>query len=291
MKTDALRRSSVYAGRPITKRPAWHGVVAWETLLNGMSAGMFLVAALGELASAESFGHVARIAYPVALVLLLADLMLLVIDLGDPWRFHHMLRVFKPSAPMSLGVWCLSVFSIPAAVAAILSVTPDLGGTLESVRKLAVMAGMLPALGAAAYKGVLFSTSAQPVWKDARWLGGYLTTSAVVLGCAEMVLLAVVTEEVHAAGVLSMALFVLLLLNAVPLGLLVRNVAAALPQREYGRLVDLAMTSILLPLFILCLPSGGTAATLAIPAILVVNLAIRHTLVAAPRLAKPEATS
>ena len=34
------------------------------------------------------------------------------------------------------------------------------------------------------YKGVLFSTSSQPGWKDARWLGGYLINSALVLGCA-----------------------------------------------------------------------------------------------------------
>ena len=31
------------------------------------------------------------------------DLLFLVLDLGDPLRFHYMLRVFKPSAPMSLG--------------------------------------------------------------------------------------------------------------------------------------------------------------------------------------------
>ena len=39
--------------------------------------------------------------------------MLLVLDLGDPLRFHHMLRVFKPSSPMSLGTWSLTVYSLP----------------------------------------------------------------------------------------------------------------------------------------------------------------------------------
>ena len=43
------------------------------------------------------------------------------------------------------------------------------------------VAGLLPALGSAVYKGVLFSTTSQPGWKDARWLGGYHANSAVVL--------------------------------------------------------------------------------------------------------------
>ena len=46
-------------------------------------------------------------------MLLIVDLACLVLDLGDPLRFHHMLRVFKPSSPMSLGTWCLSAYSLP----------------------------------------------------------------------------------------------------------------------------------------------------------------------------------
>ena len=54
-----------------------------------------------------------RLAYPIALVLLLTDLLLLVLDLGDPLRFHHMLRVFKPYSPMSFGTWSLTLYSLP----------------------------------------------------------------------------------------------------------------------------------------------------------------------------------
>ena len=73
------------------------------------------------------------VAYPVALVFLAADLVLLVVDLGDPWRFHHMLRMFKPGSPMSLGVWSLTVYSLPLTIAAILSVMP-MNETWEWVR-------------------------------------------------------------------------------------------------------------------------------------------------------------
>ena len=135
--------------------PGWHGLIAWDALLNGMATGLFLAAAISELAAPAVFMRAAKVAYPVALLLLLVDLVLLVLDLGDPLRFHHMLRVFKPSSPMSLGTWCLTIFSLPLTAAAGLSVLAILGWDFERARLLAVILGLLPGFGAAAYKGVL----------------------------------------------------------------------------------------------------------------------------------------
>ena len=129
-----------YAAQPVTKPPAWHGLVAWDMLFNNLTTGLFLVAALGELAAPEAFTPVAKAAYPLALALLVADLLCLVLDLGDPLRFHHMLRVFKPTSPMSLGTWCLTVYSFPLTVAAALSLLPAGGPALEGARKAAVAA-------------------------------------------------------------------------------------------------------------------------------------------------------
>src|SRR5499433_1440310 len=189
MRTDAKLQTSTYATEPVTKAPAWHGLVAWDMLFNGLATGLFLVAAISELVAPERFAAVAKAAYPVALLLLLVDLLCLVLDLGDPLRFHHMLRVFKPSAPMSLGTWCLTIFAVPLTVAAAISLVPVQWTTLETIRKIAVLIALLPALGSAVYKGVLLSTNSQPGWKNARWLGGYLTNSAFMLGCAEMLVL------------------------------------------------------------------------------------------------------
>src|ERR1700726_1411364 len=141
MRTEVMPATNVhgYANGPITKAPAWHGLVAWDLLFNNLTTGLFLVAATGELAAAAIFTPVAKAAYPVALDLRLADLVCLVLDLGDPWRFHHMLRVFKPSSPMSLGTWCLTIYSFPLTVAAALSLLPDGDAALEWSRRLAVI--------------------------------------------------------------------------------------------------------------------------------------------------------
>jgi len=223
-----------YANGPVTKAPNWHGLVAWDLLLNNLTTGLFLVAATGDLAAPEVFTPAAKAAYPIALVFLLADLLCLVLDLGDPLRFHHMLRVFKPGSPMSFGTWCLTIYSLPLTVAAALSLLPEGGMTLEWVRRTAVVLDLLPALGSAVYKGVLLSTNAQPGWRDARWLGGYLTNSALMLGCAEMLALSVLMGQESAATALRTALGLLLMLNVIPLGLLLADLRPVL-ARIYTR--------------------------------------------------------
>ena len=130
-----------YTDQDVTKVPGWHGLVAWDLLFNNLTTGLFLFAAVGELASPVLLGPLAKAAYPVALVLLLTDLMLLVSDLGDPLRFHHMLRVFKPSSPMSLGTWSLTVYSLPLTLivaieaAQVLRLLPSGSMALEWARK------------------------------------------------------------------------------------------------------------------------------------------------------------
>jgi hypothetical protein len=246
---------------PVTRVPGWYGTIAWDALLNGMATGLFLAAAVGELAAPAVFAPVAKVAYPVALVLLLVDLGLLVSDLGDSLRFHHMLRVFKPGSPMSVGTWCLTIFSLPLTAAAALSLSAEMGMDFEWARILAVVVGLLPGFGAAAYKGVLLSTNAQPGWKDARWMGGYLTNSALLIGCAELLVLSALMGQTQATAILRSAFIVLLVLNVIPLGLLFANLQpthARLYTREQqwrvGALIFAAGTLIPLGLTLL---NGG----------------------------------
>ena len=209
--------ASDYLTKPPTKAPSWHGLVVFDVWFNNLTAGLFLVAALSQLIAPEPFSNVTRVAFPLAFLLLIVDLVLLVLDLGDPWRFHHMLRVFKPSSPMSLGTWCLTAYSLPLAIAALLALLGIQPGWFEA---LVLITGILPALGTAIYKGVLFSTSSQPGWKDARWLGSYLTSSAFLLGSALFVVLAIWMKQDRAIEILRPALVGLLLLNGVTIGLL-----------------------------------------------------------------------
>ena len=65
-------------------------------------------------------------------------------------------------------------------------------------RKAAVAGGIPFAFGSAAYKGVLFSTTSQPGWKDARWFGAYLVNSALLLGAGQLLVIAEVSSDFRA---------------------------------------------------------------------------------------------
>ncbi len=285
-----------YANQVITKPPAWHTLVVFDVLFNNLTTGLFLVAAVAELAKPALFTPVATWAYPVALVLLLIDLGLLVMDLGDKLRFHHMLRVFKPSSPMSLGTWCLTVYSLfltaillAEFVAALGWLSGD-GGPAWWVRRLAVIGGLPFAFGSAAYKGVLFSTTAQPGWKDARWLGAYLVNSALVLGAGELLVIAALMGESRAVDTLVPAVVLLAIFNLVPLGLLASDlhpVASRIyPRRSRAAAgASVFAAGVVLPVGLLLIGSGVALASAALVAIVSANLVVRYWIVRLPHVA------
>jgi hypothetical protein len=201
-----------------------------------------------------------------------------------------MLRVFKPSSPMSLGTWCLTVYSLPLTVAAGLSLLPGGGPAVEWARKAAVILGLLPALGSALYKGVLLSTNSQPGWRDARWLGGYLTNSALLLGCAELLALAELLGQERASALLRPALLLLLVLNLVPLGLVGMNLRPALSRaytpQQLGRLAALCVgVGTLVPLALLAAGGGSLLVLTAVLCLLLGSLAARFVIVRLPHAA------
>lgn len=150
-----------YYGQPIIKEPVW----TWEIPcyfftggLAGASSGLGFLAALG------GNGRLARAARLTALAGTTASPVLLVMDLGRPERFYNMLRVFKPTSPMSVGTWILSSYGPAAGVAAmsdVLGVFPRLGRASEAVAAL-----LGPAL--AVYTAVLIADTSVPVWHEAR---------------------------------------------------------------------------------------------------------------------------
>jgi hypothetical protein len=282
-----------YLTQDITKVPGWHDLVAWDLLFNNLTTGLFLFAAVGELAAPGLLGPVARAAYPVALVLLLTDLAMLVLDLGDPLRFHHMLRIFKPSSPMSLGTWSLTIYSLPLTLivaleaAQFIGLLPSGSIALEWVHWSAVVFCLLPAFGSLAYKGVLFSTSSQPGWKDARWLGGWMANSAITLGCAELLALSVLTGHPRAAAALRTVAAVLLLLNLIPTGLLFLELRETLSRIYREKQVHLALALIvvggtLIPLNLLLVGDGAPWLLGAVLFVLAGNLAIRSLFLKIP---------
>jgi formate-dependent nitrite reductase membrane component NrfD len=183
-----------YYGLPMLKEPTWEWHVALYFFLEGISAGSFLLASMADLFGRRSFRGLARAGYYTSLAALMPCPYLLIADLGRPERFHHMLRIFKPSSPMNLGAWTLLAFGGPLTLLTARHLAEDLGlsvAPLEAVDKILparaqAALGVPLALVLASYPGVLLATTSNPLWSKSRWLGALFSSSAVGTGAAAL---------------------------------------------------------------------------------------------------------
>ncbi|MBL6276206.1 polysulfide reductase NrfD [Micromonospora fiedleri] len=164
---------SSYYGRPILKPPVWTWEIAAYLFTGGVAAGSSLLAAGGQLTGRPAMRRAGRVA---ALAAVTASAGLLVKDLGRPERFHHMLRVAKPTSPMSVGTWILAAYGPAAGLAAVAEAAPLLPrrGPLGLARRVLPPVGRVAGLAAAAtapalgtYTGVLLADTAVPSWHEA----------------------------------------------------------------------------------------------------------------------------
>jgi hypothetical protein len=157
-RADGQPRS--YYGRPIVKTPPWTDEIPWYLFSGGLTGASASLALGARVAGNDRLATNAMTASAAGVAV---SLPLLVHDLGRPARFHHMLRMFKPTSPMNIGSWILASIG-PAAVGATLAnrlgIFPRLGRVAE------VAAGALgPALST--YTGVLLADTAVPTWHSA----------------------------------------------------------------------------------------------------------------------------
>lgn len=158
---------SSYYGRPILKPPAWDWRIPAYLFAGGLSAGSTLLSVGADLTGRPLLRRRTRVA---ALAGLGASTYLLVSDLGRPERFHHMLRVAKPTSPMSMGTWIIAAYSPGIGLAAVSELLPARWRLTRLMRWTARPAGMSSAVMApalASYTAVLLSQSAVPAWHTA----------------------------------------------------------------------------------------------------------------------------
>jgi hypothetical protein len=166
-----------YYGRPVLKAPVWKPIIAWYFFTGGL-AGASSALALG--AQATGNRRLRRSALLASAAGIAVSGPLLVVDLGRPARFLNMLRVAKPTSPMSVGSWMLAAFgplSVAAAASELTGQTPKAG------RAAAVGAGVLgPAV--ATYTAVLVADTAIPAWHDAHRELPFLFAASAVASAA-----------------------------------------------------------------------------------------------------------
>ena len=171
--------------------PGWTWYILFYFFFAGLSGGCYFIATLFRLNGEPSDRALARLGYYVALPTLLVCPVLLILDLGTPPRFWHMMWNITPGAegvnfkywsPMSVGVWALLLFSAFVTVSFLEALVSErrpmrlFDGVLG---KVFMVVGALLGLFIAGYTGVLLSVSNQPVWSDTWALGGLFLASGL----------------------------------------------------------------------------------------------------------------
>jgi formate-dependent nitrite reductase membrane component NrfD len=162
-----------YYGRPVIKEPVWKVPDVPAYLFLGGLAGASSVLAAG--AQLSGYRELAKVAKAGALGAISLSAVALVNDLGRPKRFANMLRVFKPSSPMSVGSWLLAVYGPVAGAAAV----SELTGKLPAAGRAATLAAGLLGPGIATYTAALICDTAVPAWHE-----GYREMPYVFAGSA-----------------------------------------------------------------------------------------------------------
>lgn len=155
-----MTETETYYGRPVLKAPVWKPAIALYFFTGGV-AGASSVLAFA--ASVTGNRRLARSALLASVASVVASGPLLVVDLGRPSRFLNMLRVAKPTSPMSVGSWVLAAFA-PATMAAAAS---DLTGRIPRLGRTAAAVAALLGPAVATYTAVLVADTAIPAWHDA----------------------------------------------------------------------------------------------------------------------------
>ncbi|WP_162604585.1 NrfD/PsrC family molybdoenzyme membrane anchor subunit [Geomonas edaphica] len=163
-----------YYGLALLKEPVWIWSVPAYFYVGGVAGGGAVLAAA--LHGKRPLRRLAAWCRVLAFLGTTVGPALLTYDLGRMSRFLNMLRVFRPSSPMSVGSWSLAGTGMVATLA-----------LLQGDRASAKPAHLATALGGlmvAGYTGVLLGNSANPLWQDRRRLLPLLFISSAVASTA-----------------------------------------------------------------------------------------------------------
>lgn len=187
--------------------PVWEGpFIGTYFWLGGLSGGAYLVGRMAEIFAGDAARDVSRAGTTVSMFADLPCAPLLIADLGDWSRFHHMLRVWKPQSPMNFGSWVVTGFSAACAVGVLREWMRAQKGKPRSVasqvadKSLAVvtdLTGVPLALFMISYTGVLLSGTATPVWSRNKWLAPLFAASAVGNGASAVSLAMHLMRKTH----------------------------------------------------------------------------------------------
>jgi len=180
-----------YYGKPIINPPIWKAPdIAGYFFLGGLSGAASVIGLGASVSGRDALAKASKIGAFGSIAL---GLVGLVHDLGKPSRFLNMLRVFKPTSPMSVGSWALAAYGPATGVAALCAAT----GRLPRVGAAATGGAAVIGPFISAYTAALMCNTAVPSWHE-----GYREMPFVFVGSSATAAggLGLITAPISEAG-------------------------------------------------------------------------------------------
>jgi protein NrfD len=182
-----------YGRNQVKPAPFNNWMVGTYIFLAGLSGAAQIISTLANIAQGRRAESVIRHGRYLALLAPTLGASLLIFDLHTPQRFYNMLRIFRPTSPMSFGSYILSLFGVSSGATAMLQFLADRARNGRIWRGLASICQIPAAIagaGLATYTASLLSATSTPLWAAApRGLAARFATSSMASGAAALSLL------------------------------------------------------------------------------------------------------
>jgi formate-dependent nitrite reductase membrane component NrfD len=193
-------RGETYHDRPAVKASSFDWKVSAYIVLLGIAGSAQVIAALARRAGPEGRG-LARRARLLALAGSTVGPLVLIQHLKTPRRWYNMLRILRPTSPMSLGSWLLTGFGALSGVTALGEI---LGRRWSFARRAADAAqgpAALAGAGMSIYTAGLLASTSTPLWAAAPGpLAAQFGTASMAGAASALALLQRAAGEERSAG-------------------------------------------------------------------------------------------
>lgn len=183
--------------------PFWEWWIVGYFFFGGIASGAYVIASIIDLVGGPEDRPIARMGYYLAFPLSLVCALFLILDLGMPERFWHMMvysKTFLPwpkwDSPISVGSYALLVFGLFSFLSFVdvlietgrLPWAPWRERYSGWPRKIYAVLGSIAGFFLASYTGVLLAHTHYPVWANSPLMGALFLASGASTGVAAIML-------------------------------------------------------------------------------------------------------
>jgi formate-dependent nitrite reductase membrane component NrfD len=189
---SAPEQAPTYYDKPVIKSPVWIWSVPAYFYVGGVAGAAMVLALAGEIFGGRKLRRFEERCRWIGAIGGGIGTALLIHDLGRPARFLFMLRVFRPTSPMSVGSWVLAAATPLSAGSALLIFSK---GPLYRIGWAAGIGAGILGLPLSTYTGVLISNTVVPVWQAGQRVLPLLFAASSMAGLASLLDMMKLSED------------------------------------------------------------------------------------------------